>query len=92
MREPGVWIRQGKKLKRIRIQKYFWMKGCENMDWKKELKERLGIMDEIAAAGLDDMDGYEVLGEQHLFNLNGRASRGQDISKGFFQAVRELNS
>lgn len=47
------------------------------------MKERLGIMDEIAAAGLDDMDGYEVLGEQHLINLNGRASREQDISKGF---------
>ena len=62
------------------------------MDWRKELKERLGIMDEIAAAGLDDMDGYEVLGEQHLINLNGRASREQDISKGFFQTVREQNS
>ena len=56
------------------------------------MKERLGIMDEIAAAGLDDMDGYEVLGEQHLINLNGRASREQDISNGFFQAVREQNS
>ena len=56
------------------------------------MKERLGIMDEMAAAGLDDMDGYEVLGEQHLINLNGRASREQDISKGFFQAVREQNS
>ena len=60
------------------------------MDWRKELKERLGIMDEIAAAGLDDMDGYEVLGEQHLRYLEGSSSRGQDISKGFFQAVREM--
>ena len=62
------------------------------MDWRKELKERLGVIDEIAAAGLDDMDGYEVLREQHLINLNGRASREQDISKGFFQTVREQNS
>ena len=62
------------------------------MDWKKELKERLGVIDEISAVGLDDMDGYEVLGEQHLINLNRRSSREQDISKGFFQAVREQNS
>ena len=62
------------------------------MDWKKELKERLGVIDEISAADLNDMDGYEVLGEQHLINLNRRASREQDISKGFFQAVREQNS
>ena len=41
------------------------------MDWRKELKEQLGIIDEIAAAGLDDMEGYEILGEQHLRSVNG---------------------
>ena len=66
------------------------MKGCECMDWKIELKERIGVTDEIAATGLDDMDGYEVLSEQHLRSLKGSPSRGQDISKGFFQAVREM--
>lgn len=62
------------------------------MDWRKELKERLGIMDEIAAAGLEDMEGYEALGEQHVTYLEGKPTAGQDISKGFFRAVRELNS
>ena len=62
------------------------------MDWRKELKERLGVIDENAAAGLDDMEGYEVLGEQHLKYIEGIHSSGQDVSNGFFQAVRELNS
>lgn len=61
------------------------------MDWKKELKERLGVIEEIAAAGLDDMEGYEVLDEQHLTYLEGNPPKRQDISKGFFQAVRDLN-
>ena len=56
------------------------------------MKERLGIMDEIAAAGLDDMDGYEVLGEQHLKSLKETSPARRDISNGFFQAVREQNS
>ena len=50
------------------------------MDWRKELKERLGVMDEIAAAGLDDMEGYEILGEQHLRSLKGIPPAGRDIS------------
>ena len=62
------------------------------MDWRKELKERLGIVDEIAAAGLDDMDGYEVLGEQNLKGLKETSPARRDISNGFFQAVREQNS
>ena len=62
------------------------------MDWRKELKERLGVIDEIAAAGLDDMDGYEVLGEQHLKGLKETSPARRDISNGFFQAVREQNS
>ena len=33
------------------------MKGCECMDWRIELKEWIGVTDEIAATGLDDMDG-----------------------------------
>lgn len=60
------------------------------MDWKKELKERIGVIDEITAAGLDDMEGYEVLGEQHLKSMEERTSAERDFSKGFFQAVREL--
>ena len=56
------------------------------------MKERLGIMDEIAAAGLDDMDGYEVLGEQNLKGLKETSPARRDISNGFFQAVREQNS
>ena len=61
------------------------------MDWKQELKEQLGATDENAAAGLEDMEGYEVLGEQHLIRLKGSPPAGRDISNGFFQAVRELN-
>ena len=59
------------------------------MDWRKELKTKLGVMDEIAAAGLDDMDDYELLREQHLKSLQKTPSESRDISNGFFQAIRE---
>jgi hypothetical protein len=62
----------------------------DRMDWRKELKEQLGIIDEIAAAGLDDMEGYEILGEQHLRSVKGIPPSGRDISNGFFQEVREM--
>ena len=75
------------------------------MDWNKELKDWLGIIDEIDVAGLEDMEDYEVLKEDHLRNMKESLmeeghSEGvyyslthyptnRDISKGFFQAVRE---
>ena len=60
------------------------------MDWKKELKEQIGIADEIAAASLEDMEGYEILDERHLAFLKGSNLAGRDISKGFFQEIREM--
>jgi len=75
------------------------------MDWKKELKDRLSVIDEIDAAGLEDMEDCEILREDHLRNMKEvlvaeRQSEetddsftpypaNRDISKGFFQAVRE---
>ena len=38
------------------------------------------------------VDGYEVLGEQHLKSLKGTSPARRDISNGFFRAVREQNS
>ena len=60
------------------------------MDWRKELKQQLGVLDEIAAAGLDDMEDCEFLTQQHLRNLQSTASESRDISNGFFQTVREM--
>ena len=36
------------------------------MDWVKEIKERVGVTDERNAADLNDMDGREMLTEEHL--------------------------
>ena len=39
------------------------------MGWIKELKERVGVTDEGFAADLNDVDGREVITEQHLEQL-----------------------
>ena len=59
------------------------------MDWRKELKQQLGVLDEIAATGLDDMEDCEFLTQQHLKSLQRPSSAKRDISNGFFQAIRE---
>ena len=59
------------------------------MDWRKELKQQLGVLDEIAAASLEDMEDCEFLTEQHLKSLQRPSPAKRDISNGFFQALRE---
>ncbi len=39
------------------------------MDWKKELKERVGVIAEGYAADLNNVDGREILTEEHLLWL-----------------------
>ena len=39
------------------------------MDWVKELKKRVGVTEEGYAADLNDMDGREILTEEHLDQL-----------------------
>lgn len=36
------------------------------MDWIKELKDRVGVTDEGYAADLNDVEGREILTEDHL--------------------------
>lgn len=36
------------------------------MDWREKLKAAVGVADDKAAADLNDMEGREVLNEQHL--------------------------
>lgn len=36
------------------------------MDWIKELKNRVGVTDEGYAADLNDVEGREILTEEHL--------------------------
>jgi len=39
------------------------------MDWVKELKDRVGVTDEGYAADLNDVEGREILTEEHLDRL-----------------------
>ena len=39
------------------------------MDWVKELRERVGVTDEGYIADLNDVEGREILTEEHLARL-----------------------
>lgn len=45
---------------------FCYQRKREKMDWVKEIKERVGVTDERYAADLNDMDGREILTEEHL--------------------------
>ena len=45
---------------------FCYQRKREIMDWVKEIKERVGVTDERNAADLNDMDGREMLTEEHL--------------------------
>ena len=45
---------------------FCYQRKREIMDWVKEIKERVGVTDERYVADLNDMDGREILTEEHL--------------------------
>ena len=55
------------------------------MDWRKELKERVGItetIDDMDATGLNDIEGREFLSKQHLARLSENGCANMDVASG----------
>ena len=56
-----------------------------HMDWRKELEERVGITeeeDDRATVDLNDIEGREFLGEQHLAWLSESGCANMDVASG----------
>ena len=55
-----------KEMMGVAIKHYPIKAGEENMDWRKELEKTVGVTDEKNVADLTDMEGREILDEEHL--------------------------
>ena len=53
---------------------FCYQRKREIMDWVKEIKERVGVTDERYVADLNDMDGREILTEEHLDRIKENVS------------------
>lgn len=72
----SVW-RCMKEMMGVAIKHYPIKAGEENMDWRKELEKTVGAADEKNMADLTDMEGREILNEEHLKFLRAVAADEQ---------------
>ena len=49
--------------------RYHPAKAREKMDWRSKLKETVGVTDEKEIVDLTDMEGREILDEEHLKSI-----------------------
>lgn len=53
----------------------------EKMDWREELKKQAGVSEEKDMVDLNDVEGREILGEQHLAFMAQTHSENADVTR-----------